>query len=195
MWENNILFLLKIVYFIIIVLFKLYWLTFILSCSEFKFPFWSLLKIFFCSVFHFECSDCGLLSYVTLNLYLRILFPASNLVWHVEDDIFFEEFIHLSLNWIWLTTCDKSSSVINTCHWVEILVITCVASHNVKLGIENIFSMTSVWNTIINNKLYQDFLGIVTMETQILTVATYYISIFSQSFFYTGSSIRAIVLN
>ena len=170
-------------------------INFILSCSEFKFPFGSLLKIFFCSIFHFKCSDCGLLGYVTLNLYLRILFPASNLVWHIEDHIFFEELIHLSLNWIWLATCDKSSGVINTCHWVEILVITCVASHNVKLGIENIFSMTSVWNSIVNNKLYQDFFGIVTMETQIFTVATYYISIFSQSFFYTGSAIWAIVLN
>ena len=167
----------------------------LLSCSEFKFPFWSLLKIFFCTILHFERSNCGLLGYVTLNLYLRILFPASNLIWHVEDNIFFEELVHLSLDWIWLTAGDKSSCVIDTCHRIEIFVITSVASHHVEFRIENIFSMTSVWNTVINDKLYQDFLGIIAVETQILSVATYHISVFSKSFFNTGSTIRAIVLN
>ena len=167
----------------------------LLSCSEFKFPFWSLLKIFFCSIFHFERSNCGLFGYVTLNLYLRILFPASNLVWHVKDNVFFEELIHLSLNWIWLTASDKSSSIINTCHRIEILVISSIASHYVKFRIKNVFSMASVWYSIVNNKLYQDFFCIIAVETQILSVATYYISVFSKSFFNTGSTIRAIVLN
>ena len=133
--------------------------------SKLEFSFRSLFKVLLRAVFHFESSNCSLFGYISLNLYFWVLFPASYFIRHIELNIFFEESIHLFFDWIWFTTCDKCSGIIDTRHRVKIFVVTCVAAHHVKFLIENVFSVSSIRNSIVNNQLDQNFLCVITMKT------------------------------
>lgn len=117
------------------------------------------------------------------------MFPTSHVFWHVELNLLLEEVIHLLLYWIWLAADHESSSVIDTGHLVEVFVGIGEAAHHVELGVENILSVTSVLNTIVNNQLDHHFLGLIAVERQIFTIARNNISIFPESFFNTSFAV------
>jgi hypothetical protein len=55
--------------------------------------------------------------------------------------------------------------------------------------------VTSILNTVINNQLNHNFLGLVAMEWQIFTIARNDVSIFSQSFFNSSFAIWGVMLD
>ena len=131
-----------------------------------------------------------------MHLNFTVLFPASDVWGHIREvNLFLEEGVHLSLDWIWLARNDKSTSIIDARHLVKILMLTSVGAHDIELGVENILTVASVGNTIVNNKLDHDFLCVITMEREIFTVAGYNVAVLSESLLDSGLSIAGIVLN
>jgi len=113
----------------------------------------SLLQNFLCAIFQFQCPNCSLLGDVSLHLDFRILFPASHVVWHIKDNLILQEGVHLFLYWVWLTWRNKSSCVVNAGHLVKVLVLTCMAAHDIKLSIEYVLSVSPILHAIINDQL------------------------------------------
>ena len=147
------------------------------------------------SIFHLESSDCGFFGDVSLDLNFRVLLPASNIVRHIEGDVLLEEHVHLSLDGIRGSVWHECATIVDDSHRVEVLVLSSGAAHDTELSIENILSVSSVLNSIVNNELKHDLLGHLAVERQIFTVARDDISVVSESFFDSGLVVRAIVLD
>jgi len=71
----------------------------------------------------------------------------------------------------------------------------CEAPHNVEFGVENIFTMSSILNSIINDQLNHNFLSLITMEREVFSIARYNISILSKSLLHSSFAIWWIMLN
>lgn len=131
-----------------------------------------------------------------MNLNFTVLFPASDVWGHIgKIYLFLEEGVHLSFDWVWLAGNYKSSSIIDARHLVKIFVLASVGSHNIELRVENILSMTSVGNTVVNNQLNHDLLCVITVERKVFSVAGYDVAILSEPLLDTGLSVAGIVLN
>ena len=88
---------------------------------------------------------------MTLDLDFRVLFPASDIHWHViKGDFLFEELVHLSLNRVLITSLDKGGGVIDARHRIEIFVLARVHTTRAEVIIEQVLSMATVGNTIVN---------------------------------------------
>ena len=134
------------------------------SLSELKPFFQSFVQNFFCSILHFKGTNYGFFSQISLNLNFRILLPTSYVFWHIKFNLLFQEIIHLLLYRIWFSIDDESTSIIDTGHLIEIFVSISEAPHDVELSIENVLSVASILNSIVNNQLNHNFLSLVTME-------------------------------
>ena len=64
-----------------------------------------------------------------------------------------------------------------------------VAPHDVELGIENVLSVSSVLNAVIDDKLDHDLLGLFAVERQVLTIARDNVSISLESLLDSGFAI------
>ena len=136
----------------------------LLLFSKLEFLLKGLGECIFSSVLHLEGSNNSLFSQVSLHLDFGILFPGSDTFWHVEFDLFLQEDIHLLLYGVHLSGDHEGSGVVDTGHLVEIFMWVGIASHHVELGIENVFSMSPVLHSVVNNQLDHDFLGLLAME-------------------------------
>jgi hypothetical protein len=123
------------------------------------------------------------------------LFPASHVVWHLELDILLKEGIHLLFDWVWFSLRNESTGVVDCCHCSEVLVISSVAAHGSEFLVENVFAMASVGDSIVDDQLNENSLGVVAMETQVLTIARHDIAVLSEPFLHSSFAIRAVVLD
>ena len=122
---------------------------------------------------------------MSLNLNFTVLLPSSDVLRHIiKLNLLFQEFVHLSLDWVFFSILNECSTKIKCRHCVEIFVRTAVASKHSEVWIKQIFSMTSVGNTIINNLLQNYFHRSFTVERQIFPVASYDLSISFKTLFY-----------
>lgn len=107
-----------------------------------------------------------------LHLYFGVLFPSADVHGHVvEGHFFLQEFVHLTLNGVLIARFDEGGCVVNARHRVEVFVLTRENTAAPKVIVEQIFSMSTVGHTVINEQLQDDLDGLLTVERQVLAVA------------------------
>lgn len=93
--------------------------------SEVEFAFLSYSEHLLRAVFESAGSGNRLDSSMSLYLNFRVLFPSTNICWHVvKHDFLFQEFVHLALDWILITCLNERCCIINAGHCVEVFVLT-----------------------------------------------------------------------
>ena len=90
--------------------------------SKFESSLEGLIQDFVRAIFHFKGPNDCFLGQITLNLYLGVLLPRSDTLWHIELDLLLEEEVHLLLYGVWLTADHEGSGVVDAGHLVEVLV-------------------------------------------------------------------------
>jgi hypothetical protein len=122
---------------------------------------------------------------MALHLYFGILFPATDIRRHTcKLNVFFEENVHLSLDWVFLSSLDKRGSIVQSGHRIEILMGATVDAAAAEVRVKNIFAMSSIRNSIVNDELKHDIKGCFAMEREVFAVACYDFTILLQSFLY-----------
>ena len=101
----------------------------------------------------------------------------------------------MAFDGVWLAVDDEGSGVVDAGHLVEVLVLSGIAAHNIKFWVENIFSMSTVCHTVINDELDHDLFGFFTVETQILAIAADHVAILAKSLLDAGPAVRTVMLD
>ena len=91
---------------------------------------------------------------MSLYLNFRVLFPSANIGRHVvKHDLLFEEFVHLALDWIFVTCFNERCCVVDAGHSIEVFVLTGEDAADSKVVVEKVFAMASVRNAIVDKQL------------------------------------------
>ena len=110
---------------------------------------------------------------VPLHLYFGVLFPAADVHGHVvKGDLFLQEFVHLTLDRVFITCLDEGGSVVDASHCVEIFVLAREDTTAPKVIIEQVFSMATVGNTVVNKQLKDNLDGLLAVERKVLSVTS-----------------------
>ena len=119
--------------------------------SQVKLAFYLLGKHLLSAVLQAAGTSDSLDGSVTLYLNFGVLFPAADVHWHIiKSNFFLQEFVHLTLNGVFIASLYKRSSVVNASHGVEVFVLTRMHSTASEVIVEQVLTMATIWHTIIN---------------------------------------------
>merc|ERR1719362_2487975 len=125
--------------------------------SQFKLSFLGHCKNLLSSILQSASSRNCFDGAMSLHLDLRILFPATNVHRHIiKGDLLLQKFIHLSLDRILIACFHKRGRVVDAAHRVEVFVLSRVHTAHSEVIIEEILAVTSIWHTIVHQKLQND---------------------------------------
>ena len=115
---------------------------------------------------------------MSLNLNFTVLLPSSDVLRHIiEFNFLLQEFVHLSLDWVFFPILYECSTKVKGGHCVEIFMGTAVAAKHSEIWIEQIFSVTSIGNSIVYNLLQNYLHRSFTVEGEVFAIASYNFSI------------------
>ena len=93
-------------------------------CSQVKLALYLLGEDFFSAILETAGACNGLDGAVTLHLNFGVLFPATDVHGHiVKGNFLLQEFVHLTLDRVFIASLYKCSSVVNASHGVEVFVL------------------------------------------------------------------------
>jgi len=88
---------------------------------------------------------------MSLHLNFGVLFPASDVHWHIlEGYLFLEEFVHLTFNGVFVASLHEGGCIINACHSIKVFVLSRENTAASKIVIEQVFSVTTIGYTVVN---------------------------------------------
>lgn len=132
---------------------------------------------------------------VTVDGDLGVLLPAAHVVWHLwEVDLLLEERVHLTLNVVLLIVANETSDEVDHSHGLEVVVTTGVAAHSAVLWGEDVLTVATVWDAVVNEALEHDLEGSVAVEGKIFTVVSYNLTVLLEAIS-DWSSIGSLVLD
>ena len=116
---------------------------------------------------------------VSLYLNFGVLFPAADICRHViKGNLLLQEFIHLSLDGVLISSSNEGGCIINACHCVKVFVLAREDATTPKVIIEKVFPVTAIRNAIVHQQLQNNFNSRLTVEGEVFTIACDDLSVF-----------------